>query len=395
MLHQCLFILGRLPAIGKAELESLYGADHLESLNETVIACDLPAGQINFANLGGSVKMGTVVSTLPGTGWPHIQAELTRAAISAASGIEQGKIKLGISVYGATTNPRQIFAAGLTVKKALRSKNYSVRIVPNQELALSSAQSLHNHLAESPGIELLVVRSGNSTVIARLTSVQNINAYAARDQSRPKRDARVGMLPPKLAQTIVNLAAGQNNRLNSTILDPFCGTGVILQEALLMGYPVYGTDLEPRMVDFSKTNLDWLTEKYQLSSAQYKLEVGDATDHQWQPLPGAVACETYLGSPLSSWPAADRLQEIIGTCNVIIEKFLNNIGNQLPKGTRLCLAIPAWINPNGRINRLPLLDHLEKIGYNRISFEHARQQELIYSRPGQIVGRELLVITRK
>jgi tRNA G10 N-methylase Trm11 len=270
-----------------------------------------------------------------------------------------------------------------------------VRLVPNQEPALSSAQVLHNHLTGERGIELLAVKHGAETIIARTTAIQDIPGYAARDQGRPKRDAFVGMLPPKLAQTIVNLATGPLSPATAhTILDPFCGTGVVLQEAALMGYGIYGSDLETRMVDYSEKNLAWLGEHADITSPM--LEVGDATTHRWQPGHiSAVASETYLGRPLSSWPRPETLREIIGTCNVIIGKFLRNMAAQTPSGLRLCLAVPAWRSPDGRLHHLPLLDLLGEMGYNRVSFEHAREEQLVYYRPDQLVARELLVITRK
>jgi tRNA G10 N-methylase Trm11 len=256
---------------------------------------------------------------------------------------------------------------------------------------------LHNQLTGSLGIELLAIRAGGKTWLARTTAVQDITAYAARDQHRPKRDARVGMLPPKLAQTIVNLATGTLEPTTTNILlDPFCGTGVVLQEAAIMGYGMYGTDLETRMVDYTQQNLSWLINERPFGiTATPQLEVGDATEHQWSPAPQTVACETYLGRPLTGWPNEAKLREIIGTCNVIIEKFMTNIGTQLAPGTRLCLAIPAWKSPQGRIYHLQLLDRLADLGYNRVSFEYAEADELVYSRPDQIVARELLVITRK
>jgi len=261
-------------------------------------------------------------------------------------------------------------------------------------LALSSAQVLHNQLAGDLGWELLFIRDGDRTWMAQTTAVQDITSYARRDQNRPKRDARVGMLPPKLAQTIVNLATGPlPSDEGNVILDPFCGTGVILQEASLMGYGTYGTDLEPRMIDYSRANLEWLaTHGKDLTP---KLDVGDATDHQWSHPFSVVATETYLGRPLSSWPGTDNLHEIIGTCNVIIEKFLKNIHSQTKTGQRFCLAVPAWRGPGGQIHHLPLLDHLGEIGYNRTRFEHAMDTDLVYFRPNQLVARELLVITRK
>jgi tRNA (guanine10-N2)-dimethyltransferase len=285
-------------------------------------------------------------------------------------------------------------ATGLDIKKQLRKHGYSARLVPNKDATLNSAQVLHNNLGGERGIELLIVRSGSQTIIGRTTAVQDITAYAKRDQGRPKRDAFVGMLPPKLAQTIVNLATGQASpELKQVVLDPFCGTGVILQEALLMGYGAYGSDLEPRMIEYSQKNLEWLASRS--ATAESALEVGDATDHRWQHPFSTVACETYLGRPLSGWPKPETLAAIIGSCDLIISKFLRNIGKQMPMNTRICLAIPAWINPNnGAVKHLPMLDHLNLLGYNRVSFQQVSAGDLVYHRPDQLVGRELLVLMR-
>lgn len=395
MQDKSLFLLGRQPAIGRAELESVLGAEHLRPANERIVVCDLAPNQINFSRLGGSVRLARPVTRIQANKWPQILNEIGRALPGLIDTLPlEGKIKLGISAIDMPIGAKQLFAAGLTLKKVCKQQGRSVRLVPNNEPELNTAQVLHNQLTGELGIELLLFKDGQKTVLARTIAVQDIEAYARRDQGRPKRDAFVGMLPPKLAQVIVNLAAGQSNPTDDTIvLDPFCGTGVILQEALLMGYGAYGTDLEPRMIDYSRENLEWLTTHG--VDVNPPLEVGDATDHNWQDIFKFVACETYLGRPLSSWPKPETLQDIIGTCNVIIEKFLRNIGDQITSGTRLCLAVPCWIAPNGTKNHLPLLDQLGKMRYNRIRFEHSRESELVYYRPDQIVARELLVITKE
>jgi tRNA G10 N-methylase Trm11 len=403
MQYKSLCILGRLPALGRAELESIYGPHHWEPIGDHVIASDLPHRAIDFVRLGGSVRLAEYLTTLPTTKWSGISQHLIQAVPDIVASFPEGKLKLGVSAFDLSINARHLLRAGLELKKACRQAGRSARLVPNEQVELSSAQVLHNQLTSNLGLELLLIRHNDQTIVARTVVVQDITAYAARDQHRPKRDARVGMLPPKLAQTIVNLAvATAGPRPGDVVLDPFCGTGVILQEATLMGFDIYGSDLEPRMVEYSDHNLKWLqqhttpsTETQSSNDRYYKLEVGDATTHQWQPVPHFVACETYLGRPLSGWPNPEKLQEIIGTCNVIIEKFMRNIAGQLKPGTRLCIAVPAWHAPNGRVYHLPLLDRLEDLGYNRVSFEHAQASELHYSRPDQIVGRELLVITRK
>lgn len=395
---QSVFILGRQPAIGRAELESVLGVEHCAPLGDLAMATDLVVGQPLFERLGSSVKAGEVLGVLSGVKMASLHQQLNPFVLDCARDIDEGKIQLGLSAYGVKTSPQQLVAIGLNLKKTLRAHDYSVRLIPNQapEVELSSAQVLHNHLTGERGIELLLIRHGADIIVARTTRIQDIDAYARRDQGRPKRDAFVGMLPPKLAQTIVNLATAQLSvKHQTTILDPFCGTGVLLQEALLMGFSAYGTDIEPRMIDFSSANIKWLRTQYPNASGELSLEMGDATNHRWKPGIDTVACEAYLGHPLASWPRPDKLQQIIGTCNLIIEKFLRNLAGQISSGTRCCIAVPAWVNPNGSINHLPALDHLEKMGYNRVSFMHVRDTELVYHRSNQIVARELLVITRK
>jgi tRNA G10 N-methylase Trm11 len=394
MFYKSLFVLGRLPAIGRAELESLYGAEHLQPIGDYAVASDLSLDDVRFARIGSSVRAAKILTRLDGARWPNVAKQLADKLPGYLDYLPaEGKIKLGLSTFGLQVSPQQLFRTGLDLKRVCKQAGRSVRLVPNTEPTLSSAQVLHNQLTGELGLELLLLRDGDATWIAQTTDVQDITAYAKRDQGRPKRDARVGMLPPKLAQTIVNLAAGPLAfHFEHIILDPFCGTGVLLQEAALMGYSVYGTDLEPRMIEYSSQNLAWLAEENTIHSPT--LQVGDATSFTWQPGFAVVASETYLGRPLASWPGDDAVRKIISDTNTILVKFLQNIGKQTPRNLRLCLAVPAWRSPQGRLFHLPLLDHLEEMGYNRVRFEHAAGDDLIYFRPDQIVTRELLVITR-
>jgi SAM-dependent methyltransferase len=398
MTHKSIFILGRQPAIGRAELESLFGADHLEPIGDHAMACDISVDEIPFDRIGSSIRLAKPIGDFPTNNWPKVaQTTIKHLLPTLIDGMPlEGKIKVGISAYGMSVNERHLLRTGLEVKKALKAVGRSVRVVPNNEPALNTAQVLHNQLTGNLGLELLFIGNGKETYLAQTVQIQDIDAYAERDRGRPKRDAFVGMLPPKLAQTIINLGAGQlETNTDNIVLDPFCGTGVVLQEALLMGYGAYGTDLEPRMIDYSRKNLEWLATRGTEHATSVELEVGDATDHKWEHPFTVIAGETYLGRPLSNWPNPEKLREIIGTCNVILQKFLYNLAEQIPSGTRLCLAMPAWVGPNERIYHLALLDSLEVMGYNRVSFSWSTEQEMVYRRPEQLVARELLVITRK
>lgn len=381
-----LLILGRQPEIGIAELESLFGNDAITVIGRGGVLLGKDPAEVPFERLGGSIKLAEVITTLPSSQWRDIEPRLEDLLNNVLSGLPDGKIKLGLSTFGIKVSSRELGAAGLSLKKQVKSTGRSVRVVPNKSPALNSAQVLHNQLTGETGIELVIARHGQKAVIARTRAEQDIEAYARRDQNRPARDAKVGMLPPKLAQIIINLV---NPGPGETILDPFCGTGVLLQEALLMGYYAYGTDVEPRMIEYTQKNLKWL-----IGPAKQRLEVGDATSHSWsQPL-DAVAGETYLGKPLTSLPPRDVLDKIMAECDAIHEKFLVNIGSQITPSTRLCLAVPAWRTKTGFLH-LKTLAKIEQLGYTRKKFVHVRDEDLIYHRPDQTVARELVVLEKK
>jgi hypothetical protein len=99
---------------------------------------------------------------------------------------------------------KKILATGLSIKKAIKSTGRPMRLVPNKDQELNSAQVVHNKLTDENGWELLIIKDGSKTIIAQTVKVQDIENYAKRDQERPRRDPKVGMLPPKLAQIIIS-----------------------------------------------------------------------------------------------------------------------------------------------------------------------------------------------
>lgn len=390
-----LCILGRQPEISIAELEAVFGVANVTQMASMVAAVE--SDSFDLSALGGTIKYGRVVTTIPSK-----ERNDKARYIDASRDIikhyskkwEQAdhKITLGVSAYGFDIQPRGIQKTGLVIKSALKKHGVSVRLVPNSEAAISTAVSHNNKLGLNDSkVELLIVNSKKGIIIAESGGAQNITAYARRDQNRPKRDAFVGMLPPKLAQIMINLAT-DSPKSNLNILDPFCGTGTVLQEAMLRGHGTYGTDLNPKMISYSKENLQWLIESHKQASGAPKplLEVGDAATHQWQNSDkiDAVVCETYLGQPFSAPPSPEKLKEVVGNCNHIISGFLKNIHPQLNPNTPLCIAVPAWRSKDGHLTHLPLVRSLEKYGYK------LNQPTLVYSRPDQVVARELLVLTR-
>ncbi len=417
---QSLIVLGRQPAIGIAELESLYGGDKISLIGDQAVAVDVDPCLLAFDRLGGAVKFAKLLTELGSVNWQDITKFLLSTGPDKSKGMPGGKMYLGISSYGFKVSAKQVQSLAFSLKKAIKSAtNRSVRIIPNNETALNSAQIIHGQLTKQHGWELLLIKHGNKTVIAQTIKVQDINAYARRDQKRPARDAKVGMLPPKLAQIIINLSVGllpeearqsvceaPENKppaklhfKGKTLLDPFCGTGVVLQEGAIMGYDCIGSDINERMVKYAKANLSWL-KSLPISPLNPKSKVtilrADATTQQWPTKPDFIASETYLGRPLSaSDKSSPDLESTVIECDKLIRGFLDNLLPQIKKDSRICLAIPAWKVKGEQCVHLPLIDSLGVIGYNRVSFVHAGDEQLIYYRPNQQVARELLVLTKR
>jgi tRNA G10 N-methylase Trm11 len=388
-----LAIMGRQPALGIAELESLFGTPAVTVLHGNGVLLDVPASEVPFARLGGVVKLGGVLTTLETTDWFEIEDYLVDACAKHSENVPEGKLTIGVSVYGLKVTPNMLERTVLSIKKAVKATGRPVRIIPNKSQEISTPQIIHNKLTHENGWELVLYKSGSKTILMRTNYVQDIESYTARDQARPARDARVGMLPPKLAQIIVNLAIA--DKKEGVVLDPFCGTGVILQEAALIGYTPYGTDLEPRMIEYTTTNMKWLASIVErLSDLKPKLSVGDAMHYTWDKPLTAVACEGYLGLPFGTEPADKQLQEAIRQCDTIARGFLKNLGKQSSPGFRVCIAFPAWHIKN-HVKHLPCLDVLAQFGWKRVEFTHAKTSDLIYHREAQVVGRELTVLVKE
>lgn len=382
-------ILGRQPKISLAELESLYGAKEIIPIASyaAIVKSGTPLPQ---ARLGGTIKSARVLARLQKTDLAGAFDYLQQTIPEHLQYLPEGKLQLGISVYGFLAKRDWLLKQTLGLKKIIKATGRSVRIIENKTEALEAAQVLYNKLTGPLGWELLLIKEDEDIILAQTTAVQDIDAYAARDFERPKRDAYVGMLPPKLAQIMINLTHPQTS---TTILDPFCGTGVVLQEAMLMKFAVYGSDVSERMIRYSRDNLNWLQEVHKITSSWY-LEAADATTHRWRSPVEAVVCETYLGKPLTTLPSPKMLEEITREADDIAESFLQNIASQLKSGARLCLALPAWYLGDGAFQHLPVLDQLADMGYNRLDLVHAKQSELIYHRPDQVVARELTILVR-
>lgn len=338
-----------------------------------------------MARLGGTVKIAIIEKILT--------PEVARQADNLEQNIFQvidkhfpagsdKKFQFGFSVFGGL-NYQELKIIGLRIKKNLSGRDVKTRLVVSKELILSSVIVQKERLIEQ-GLDILIIKTNNQLLIGRTVAVQRFDEYSRRDYGRPQRDDKSGMLPPKLAKIMINLSQTGKGQ---TILDPFCGSGTILQEALFLGYKkLIGSDISEKAVAATKQNLNWLKEKFGLDTSGVKIFKCDARNLASKLKPAtadAVVTEPYLG-PVDSAkiPNLSELTELY-------TQSLSSIRTILKKSGRAVIILPII---GGK--RFDILGEIERLGYVVNKLNNSSRGSVVYFRPNQRVLREIFVFTK-
>jgi len=370
-----IYILGKDRDLSLAELCARYHDPEFKTIGSDFAIFDLnqKIDQSELDKLGGIIKIGRVVSSVPREKLPN---ELLNRLVEHDP---IGKLNYGVSIYGwDVKNLRGIL---LEIKKGLKKKDISSRFANQNFENLSTAQ--YKGLGKK-GVEMIVTKDGDNFFVAEVTAVQNIDSYSRRDYEKPYRDMKVGMLPPKLAQIMINLTG-----IEGKIWDPFCGGGVLVMEGLLMGHEMMGSDIDPKILSGAERNIKWLKEEFDIEK-KADMFVHDAT----RPFNGkafdAIATEGYLGPPQAMARRAEQLNPIIRELERLYLDFFKAIKAIGFKGP-IVIALPFFKCAGNHIADLSdAVLKIQKMGYilrSLVPFEKGDRYKLSYSRNDQIVGR--------
>lgn len=249
------FVLGNTPDLAREEVRALL--DYQELVYEPPVLILETENQIPFDRFGGVVKVGEVINQ-------GIAEYLKKSG--------QKKVDFGISKYGSDSGRGQNDEK--KIKQELVETGIKTRFVLPQkgETTLSSVVVRKQLLTE-----FLVYKD----VVAKTIWTQDFEDWGKRDYGRPAVDPHIGMLPPKVARMMINIAKAQS------ILDPFCGVGTILAEALTIGISAIGSDIDPRQIEKTRKNLEWLGKTCPLYVSDARKIVIDPVD--------AIVTEPDLG----------------------------------------------------------------------------------------------------
>lgn len=180
--------------------------------------------------------------------------------------------------------------------------------------------------------------------------VPETEAFRERSMGRPYVTSGVS-LSSRLASLLVNISGVSKGRL---LLDPFCGSGTILGEALLKGVDCIGIDRNHGSVERAKDNLTWLlthTKRSSMPIPSHSVIVGDATNLRLSlgdRLVDAIVSEPILMPRLSSPPTLEKARSLIKHASVIYSEALYEMSGVLKPGGRVVLVTPSLRTLDGK-----------------------------------------------
>ena len=335
---------------------------------ETKIPLDCPE---LISRLAGTIKIGELIGE---------NIDLTAERLIEFIGEKTTKIFFGISTYN-TMLP--IVKIGQAMKQALKKAGVSARFVTSKVNPLSSVIVEKNKMLKS-GAEICILKSGDIKYTGITRAVQPFEKFSEIDYGRPARDAYSGMLPPKLAQTMINLS-GANDK--SILYDPFCGSGTVLQQALLLGFnEVIGSDLSEKAIADTKTNLAWLEQKFN-KKYRYQIFQSDIKDISQRINAGTIdtiVAEPSLGPPLRGKEPAEKLKSIIDDLTNLYKITFAEFDRVLRKKGTIVMVIPQ-IEMRGKIYAINIKPILPKSFSIRNEWLYQRENQFIQRRVYKIV----------
>ncbi len=390
---QYYFILGKNPTLSQAEIEAVFEFENIkykiEKVEDNILILELDnALDIELINqrLGGTIKIGKIIDKVETLdNFEHRFIEL----------VKPGKDKLffGFSLYdlGSKKNlnklQEKLRPVGMEIKRNLREKmNISSRWVISKEKELSSVIVKKNRLLKY-GSEICLFVKEKEILVGQTLAVQLFEEFGDRDFNRPGRDSASGMLPPKLARIMVNLA---QPKANSRILDPFCGSGTVLQEALLMDYEnLLGFDSSEKAVKDTKMNLEWLVEKCELGTTKYEIKEVEVKELDKQLENESIDCiitEPYLGPALKGNETMNQLENNISELEKLYLNAFEQFFKVLKSKARVVIVIPEFRYKNEILK--PNLTEIK-------GFKLKNKDRLIYSRPNQHLIRSICIFEKE
>ncbi len=351
-----IFELGRDKELSLAELYSYFTARKIKynfiGQDKNIAVFDLP--KLDFKkvikDLGGTVKIGEV-------------KEVSKLEYKGS----KNKIRYGLDVYKGEDKwvldeLKQIFKQDKLRATRVKQK-FSGNIMPSKSVNLDYEVMLYEDK------------------VAEVIAVFDPREYKRRDQ-RPVLDPlRVSSI--RLSKILINLSqAKEGDRL----VDPFCGVGTIIQEAVLMGMKVAGIEKDNKSVKDARENLKWIGKHGWTIMRGDALELSKSVNKV-----DAVATEPYLGPFLKKLPSVRSSKKTMDELKEMYSTFLDELSKVLEG--KAAIIVPRFRTRGKKQITMNFGELIENKGFKVVSLENVEFPIIYYPEKAKLI-REIWVIEK-
>lgn len=365
-----LFLLGTTPALSWLELKTVSQRHDcsVSKINNTFAATKDNIDPTDMlSQLGGTVKiLQPIQETSNATLKKDISTYLNQKDISR---------------YAISGPPNLDTKALLkAIKSTLRDTSRSARYKLTSDWYYSALDDTYT--------EMLIIKLDDQLFLTQTVAVQDIDYWSHKDYGRPAVDPKSGMLPPKVARMMVNLSLPRKITTDTTVYDPFCGSGTVLMEAMELGCQVLGSDIDKTAVADTRTNLAWFAKELERDTkvTVFQKDVTTVVPSDIKHPVDSIVFEGFLGPPNIK---PNQFDQYIKGLNNLYLGALKKLHPLLKSNGTLVAALPEY-HAQGRVKKLDrLVDSCEKLGYTRSS------SRVTYGKNNATVKRTILQLTKK
>lgn len=367
-----LFILGRNHELSVAEIEEFLKKEENPIAEQTLIdngllvTVDKPILYSTIDKLGGTISIGEVLASGEDE---SIFEELEKIMIYKG---EENKLTYTVWDFS------NLYDDCLDY---LKSRFKSEKIKTSFKGLSGTIQSQEGEKELRPSSKLIqeeyfIFQEEEKQYFGKITQKCDYDSIEKRDMEKPERRESLA-ISPRLAKILINLA---NLKKGETLFDPFCGIGVMLQEAMIQGISAVGCDIDKKAIHGAKRNFEW----FNFNEEDYTLINFDSKRVNL-PEFDAIATEPDLGEVLKKIPTKEKAEKTLKIFEKLMVQVINNSKKQ-NKG-RVVFTSP-YIRIGKKRLSCDILSICEKTGYKL-----ARESIAEY-RGNQIVGRMIYILEK-
>ncbi|MCK4996760.1 hypothetical protein KAS08_00515 [Candidatus Pacearchaeota archaeon] len=353
------FILGRNPELSRAEiLEFLKtrNREHKEIMfRDNILIIETNEGEkFNIQEFGGIMWLGEI--TFEGTP-EKLEEHLESIEIVPAD-------KFSYGIFG------NIDEELLKNKFKERKKKATIKH-GSKQLKMQDGSKINIPKAE---FYIFCYEDAGVTYFGTSTQEYDSKDVKNRDMNKPMRRELLA-ISPRLSKILINLSGAKPRDL---MLDPFCGVGGILQEALIKGINVHGIDKDKQATIDAIANLEWMKENYKFNS-KYTIENKDSRKTPDLQFSG-IATETPLGKVLRKKPNDNEAKQIIRNFEAYMIPILSKLAKVKKPKANIAITFPTIRDFHTDAQKIA-----EKTGLK------VYIKPILESRPDQFISRDIVV----